>query len=362
MPKILLLQVLVVVGLEEISSASAFVASPLPTSFYTTSSAAPSSTLLAAEKLSFLPTGISPFEKADARYRDYQSEFRNTCQRAIGDAIQDGIMTMEVEFPPLLGGENSKTQFDDFDNVQELNQNQDWCVQLAPMLGVTPTWMILPDLKECELAKEKWTGQIYRKASVFTCLEQVTQFYSGDDYKKPWGATFAAGMNSLLGGDDGDAGLLGDKDSLDSLSENSPAKLHMVVQPGNAGPVEDWVNVETLHKAAGGDVPTVVVNGALDKVRDGYYAPFIFPKLAVTMPFYKAFTSVFYLKPLSDKGIYGWVYRVYPEPWQVVLQSPSKDKNGNIKVEDIVALTSDTKPTYDIALKALLAKAAGIAV
>ena len=271
---------------------------------------------------------------------------------------------MEIEFPPLLGGDKSKTQFDDFDNVQELNKNQDWCVQLAPLLGIQRIWLILPDLKECELAKEKWTGQLYRQAAVFTCLEEVTQFYSGEGYKKPWGATFAAGMNSLLGGggDGSDAGLLGDKGALDSLADSSPSNLHMVCQPGNGGPVEDWVNVETLHKAAGGKVPTMVVNGALDKVRDGYYAPFIFPRLAATMPFYKAFESIFYLKPISDKGIYGWVYRVYPEPWQVVLQSPSKDKNGNIKVEDIVALTTDTKPSYDQAVKALLSTAAGASV
>jgi Domain of unknown function (DUF1995) len=345
------------VAIAQLGTAAAFVAS----SFFTTSTTKGTTKLFAAAKLTRLPTGISPFEKSAARGRDFQAEFRQTCQKVLQEALRDGLKTMEIEFPPLLGGAKSKTQFDDFDNVQELNQNQDWCVQLAPLLGIKPIWLIFPDLKECELAKEQWTGQRYRQAAVFTSLEEVTQHYTqGKAYSKPWGATFASGMNQLLGGG-GDAGLLGDQRALDSLDDSSPPSLHIVCQPGNGGPVEDWVNVETLHKKSGG-VPTVVVNGALDKVRDGYYAPLFFPKLAAATPFYKDFESVFYLKPISDKGVYGWVYRIYPEPWQVVLQTPSKDKNGNMKVTDTIALASDTKPTYAQAVKALLATAAAATV
>ena len=29
--------------------------------------------------------------------------------------------------------------------------------------------------------------------------------------------------------------------------------------------------------------------------------------------------QVFYLKPLRDKGFSGWLFRAYPEPWQVQL-------------------------------------------
>jgi hypothetical protein len=122
--------------------------------------------------------------------------------------------------------------------------------------------------------------------------------------------------------------------------------------------VEDWINVEAIHKTAGGSTPTCIVNGALDKVRDGYYAPFIFPKLAKTFDFYRAFDAVFFLKPISDKGVYGWVYRVYPEPWQVVLQIPGQDKKGDMIVTDTVALVSDTRPAYAECVSALLAKAA----
>jgi hypothetical protein len=212
--------------------------------------------------------------------------------------------------------------------------------------------LILPDLKEVELAKEDWGGQRYRQAAQFTSIEAVTNHYTGESYSKPWGATFASGMSSLFGGDKGDAGFLGDQASLDPL-EGTPG-LHLVCQPGNGGPVEDWVNVKQFHEAAGSGIPTCIVNGALDKVRDGYYPGIVFPKLATTFTWYKAFESVFFLKPISDKGIYGWLFRVYPEPWQVVLQTPSRNAKDELVIGDSVVLTSQKRPTYAECVQALL--------
>ena len=186
--------------------------------------------------LSPLPRDISPFEKSSSKSRDVQGEFRKISQSALQRAIKDGVKQLEIEFPPLLGGDKSKSSFDDFDNIQELNKNRDWCIQLCPSLdsGMNkPIWLIFPDLKECELAKDEWTGQRYRQSAVFSSIEAVTKKHSGGESTKAWGETFASGMSQLLGGSDGDAGLLGDQASLDSLDE-SPG-LHLVCQPGNAG-------------------------------------------------------------------------------------------------------------------------------
>ncbi|KAL3924441.1 MAG: hypothetical protein SGARI_006035, partial [Bacillariaceae sp.] len=274
--------------------------------------------------------------------------------------LKDGRLCLEVEFPPLLGGDAAKSQFDDFDNVQELNKNRDWCVELLPSLNSklnnnkgrdnNNVWFILPDLKEVELCKDEWGGKRYRDAASFSSIEAVTEHYSGNggsgsgdgggEYSKPWGATFAGFANQLVsgGGGDGDnsgPGLLGDQRALDTLEGD--CNLHLVCQPGNGGPVEDWINVKAFHDASGG-VPTCVVNGALDKVRDGYYAPFIFPKLAKTFDFYRSFEAMLFLKPISDKGLYGWIFRVYPEPWQVILQTPVRNKKDELEIEDSVAL------------------------
>mmetsp|Transcript_20198 Transcript_20198/g.45773 ORF Transcript_20198/g.45773 Transcript_20198/m.45773 type:complete len:110 (+) Transcript_20198:915-1244(+) len=101
----------------------------------------------------------------------------------------------------------------------------------------------------------------------------------------------------------------------------------------------------------------VIINGALDKLRGGYYPAVFFPKLAASVDrFFKKFESVFYLKPLCDKGAYGWLYRVYPEPWQIILQFPNTDDKDKMSVENVVVSVSETRPDYNEAI-AILVKA-----
>lgn len=298
-----------------------------------------------SQSLSPLPKGISPFEKSLSKNIDVQADFRQKAKRAIDSAVRNGVKKIEIEFPPLIGGSQSKSQFDDFDNIQELDKNKDWTMLLAPMfLGDTyyqkgKTWLIFPDLKECEIAKKEWAGKRYQEAT-FTTIEAVTNFVSTGEnndgvgttgYDAPWGSSLLSGISKIMGGGNGDAGLLGDQAALDPIieGENFPATLWLVIQPGNGGPVEDWVNCEKMSLAQP-NTPVVIINGALDKVRGGFYPAVFFPKLAATVErFYKKFESAFYLKPFSDKGVYGWVYRVYPEPWQVVLENVKPGKDGN---------------------------------
>jgi hypothetical protein len=118
-----------------------------------------SSTLLQAN-LSPLPLNISPFEKSLAKSRDITGDFRKIAQTSLQQAMKDGFTELEIEFPPLL---ESKSQFDDFDNIQELNKNRDWCIEWLPTpstaISKNPIWFVLPDTKEVELAKEEWKGQ-----------------------------------------------------------------------------------------------------------------------------------------------------------------------------------------------------------
>ena len=270
-----------------------------------------------SSSLSPLPKGISPFEKSLSKNIDIQGDFRKRAKQSIDTAISNNMKRLEIEFPPLLGGSQSKSQFDDFDNIQELDKNKEWTMQLAPtFLGTQDyqkgrTWLIFPDLKECELAKEEWAGQRYQEAT-FTTIEAVTNYLAtgvnndgGGGYDAPWGENLMSGLSKIMGGKDGDAGLLGDRASLDPLvdGENSPARLWLVIQPGNGGPVEDWVNCEKMALSSP-DTTMVVINGALDKVRGGFYPAVFFPKLAATVDrFWKKFEPAFYLKPFSDKGV-----------------------------------------------------------
>jgi hypothetical protein len=325
------------------------------------------------QKYSSLPPGLSPFEKSIAKGLDVQGSFRKLAAPAFEQAIRDGATRLELEFPPLIGGDLSKTNFDDFDNVQELNANSDWCAQFLPTLAGSAgskrdIWFVLPDDKECELAKKEWTGQRFRKAAKFTSIRAATCATAGtNNLALAWGSSIASTVDKIKGGD----GILADSSTLDDLNDaattstTTTERLHLVCQPGSGGPVEDWINVERLHDAASSLSPdkaviTCVLNGALDKVRDGYYAAVFFPALAKAVPFYKQFQSVFFLKPVSDKGMYGWLYRVYPEPWQVILQTARPEQKGDetvMTVENTVALVSENRPSYQEAVQAMLTAA-----
>jgi hypothetical protein len=333
------------------------------------------------QKYSSLPPGLSPFEKSVAKSLDVQGSFRKLAAPAFEQAIRDGATRLELEFPPLIGGDLSKTNFDDFDNVQELNANSDFCAQFLPTLAGSGAgsstgskrdiWFVLPDDKECELAKTEWTGQRFRKAAKFTSIRAATCATAGtNEFALAWGSSIASTFDKLKGGD----GILADSSTLDDLTDaaatttTTTERLHLVCQPGSGGPVEDWINVEKLHNAASSiladkTVVTCVVNGALDKVRDGYYAAVFFPALAATVPFYKQFQSVLFLKPVSDKGMYGWLYRVYPEPWQVILQTARPVQKGDetvMTVENTVALVSESRPSYQEAVQAMLTAALNV--
>ena len=74
-----------------------------------------------------LPKDIAPFDKSASKGRDIQGAIRKLATTAFEKAlVLDGTtntsnnnnpLLFELEFPPLLGGEKSKSQFDDFDST-----------------------------------------------------------------------------------------------------------------------------------------------------------------------------------------------------------------------------------------------------
>jgi hypothetical protein len=55
-------------------------------------------------------------------------------------------------------------------------------------------------------------------------------------------------------------------------------------------------------------------------------------------------------------SLFASAHRVYPEPWQVVLQTVKTGKNGANYVEDTVVYASDKRPSYNEAVAKLLEK------
>ena len=136
-------------------------------------------------------------------------------------------------------------------------------------------------------SKMEWAGKRYREAT-FTMIEAVTGHVvattggssnggaggGAGGYDAPWGSSLMSGISKMMGGGGRRCrvtrryGRIGP----DSRGGNSPATLWLVVQPGNGGPVEDWVNCEKMSVARP-DAPVVILNrGGFYRLRDSEWS------------------------------------------------------------------------------------------
>ena len=194
-------------------------------------------------------------------------------------------------------------------------------------------WLAFPDRKELELAREEWPGAAYAKATL-TTLEDAAEVLSGSS-DQAWGAAFARAAEGLLG-----TSNLGAKPE----TTTAPApRVVVAVQPGDGGPLEDWLNLERCQPSDG---LLVSVNGAFDKLRGGFYPRPLFPKLAECVDrFVVDAEALVVLKNVADKGRAGWLFRVYPEPWQLFAQG----KEASLLLE-----TYHDRPAYKDCVATLL--------
>jgi hypothetical protein len=281
--------------------------------------------LAAARALTPLPPGINAYEVAAGTRNRPAEALAPVALRAIAAAREANVKLGEIEFPALLG---EKTAYDDVDNVQILNWNRDWCMaSMQPLAGELDgeLWLAFPDRKELELAREEWPGAAYAKATL-TTLEDAAEVLSGSS-DQAWGAAFARAAEGLLG-----TSNLGAKPE----TTTAPApQVVVAVQPGDGGPLEDWLNLERCQPSDG---LLVSVNGAFDKLRGGFYPRPLFPKLAECVDrFVVDAEALVVLKNVADKGRAGWLFRVYPEPWQLFAQG----KEASLLLE-----TYDDRPAY----------------
>lgn len=235
---------------------------------------------------------------------------------AVRAAMQEGHMLLEVEFPPLP----DKSQFEDYSNIEELDANRDWAMQFAPSFSNDmqgKLWLCFGDSDEAALALEAWPGSIYRQPSVTSITAACTRL--GSDPQLPLfsgpAKAVAGALRQATGGSD--------QDPQGSWGEDcDPPQMIIAVQPGNCGPMEDWLNLELLQTP---NCPLVVVNGALTKATNGYYPAVFFPKLdACASRFLTRFHSAYHLQPIvwGGGGGLGWLFHKFPEPWQLCVDGP----------------------------------------
>mmetsp|Transcript_44814 Transcript_44814/g.117555 ORF Transcript_44814/g.117555 Transcript_44814/m.117555 type:complete len:300 (+) Transcript_44814:3-902(+) len=257
------------------------------------------------------PAGLNEFSRTSGR-SGALSSIRRATAAAVGRALADGKELLEVEFPPLL---EKKTQFDDFSNVEVLDANRDFSVQLALETEIRSAaadaalWLCFADEGEAQLAREAWPGALYGTATQTYISAAVKA--CGREPLMPMGSS-ALSAASVLGKFFGN-----DPSPSPPAVPPTPASLQLIVQPGDGGPMEDWLNLELLRTEG---TPMVCLNGALDKVTSGYYSNFLNPKLGECAErFFSKFEQVYYLKPIGSGR--GWLFRVYGEPWQLFRQT-----------------------------------------
>ena len=330
----------------------------------------PGTTLALALLKLGLPPSISPYSVADPR--ESYAFITKACAQAIAKwkTNCDNGRRGEVDFPIMLcglGAAGRKSEFQDFDNLNELDSNMEFVLRMVSssvdgeQFAKGSTYIIYPDLKELELSSTEWQGAMYKRTTK-TTIEQMADKYATDGYVAPWGTAITKAVSKVTVERSGDstATLLGDTSFLTDLKGKEP-ELTFYVQPGNGGPVEDWINVANIEKALEPRSFCVIFNGALDKVRGGYYPPLFFPKLAQTnSDFYDeglGWEGIFILRKLADKGKFGWLYRVYPEEWCVYEQCVKKVVKGEevvVEIDDVLKWSGDSRPSYKEAISYLV--------
>ena len=154
--------------------------------------------------------------------------------------LQAGCQLIEVEFPS-----NRKA---DLSVTETLDTNRRFARDFADSfasLGKS-LWMVFPDRKEASLARKSYGERV------------------------PFTLTSIEGMK------------VAPPDQL--------PKLIVSVNPGFN--VEEWIDLASVAK-----VPTVVINGNLDRLRNGYYPSLFYPGLArVSREFYSKATQALFLR------------------------------------------------------------------
>ena len=185
--------------------------------------------------------------------------------------IEEGTKLIEVEFPA-----NRKN---DLSLGETLDTNRQFTRQFANSFESygKDLWILFPDKKECFLAREKW----------------------GNDL--PFTMTSIEGL-------------------MQNMPESVP-QLMIIVNPGFS--VDEWINIPKLDKG----VPMIIINGNLDRLRNGYYPWFIYPGLTkVTKEFYSNAVQALFLSPIAVGGsrLGAWLTRVYPGSWEVLVKGTTE--------------------------------------
>lgn len=226
--------------------------------------------------------------------KDPYAAVKKQTAAATQEAVNSGIKLIELEFPPVRGKL-------DISLGETLDANRSFARELARTFSAKlgkALWLVFPDDAEAELAKQTYGGTTFRVVGIKTAINDL---------------------------------------------KDEDCEMQIVVNPGFD--VNEWIVLDSLARP---DVPMVMLNGNLDKLRGGYYPRIFFPGLYNAKErFLKKFETVYYLKALPG----GWIFKASAaEDWQIVSIAQTESR-GKRAVESRVLETTPERPEYNSAVK-----------
>ena len=205
-----------------------------------------------------------------------QEAYISSILRRARDSLDlSAILLSEIEFPV--------TRNSDLSVVETLDRTRAFTYEFIkdPRLSALQKelWVAFPDSKECGLARDKWGAEL------------------------PFTLTSIAG-------------------ALTDAAKQQPVP-RAIICPSPGFNIPEWLDIEKIHMRYP-TTPIVIINGNLDRLRNGYYPWFFYPELTrVTARFYRRFEQLFYCAPIAVSGdVYGsWSVRVSGGPWEIFVKS-----------------------------------------
>ncbi|KAG2426666.1 hypothetical protein HXX76_012977 [Chlamydomonas incerta] len=253
-------------------------------------------------------------------------------QEAVKAALADGAQLVEVEFPSTTLSSVSG----DGEGQNEMNASMGY---LKTFLGgfrsrAATTRIFFPDNVELAVAR---SGQTEDPAAGRKALDP--QF---DD------ATFQLGYLTQQNAAWAMFGFY--KSAFDPVKLVKDTDDLLVVAYPSFNPREELSAVYELYqqKAKARNMPIIIFNGELDRVRGGYYASVFFPEIAkFGKEMFPLMTTAYYIH--NFKGTRpATLFRCYPGPWTLLVRNPLDE-------EDVRTVwTSEQMPTLkQVALEIL---------
>lgn len=228
--------------------------------------------------------------------RDQNVYINNVLRQSIESTklcINNKITKIEISFPEIINNDISVTE--------SLNLNRAFVLEYIKAFTSygKNLWVLFPDNKELNLALDIWDRD-KRK----------------NDHRNVVSVTSIVTASKLL--------------SSCNQYEIQQPKVMVVVNPGFN--VNEWIDVANLQTNS----ITIVINGNIDRLRNGYYPSIFYPTLAkVSNMYYQLFTQAFFIQSIAINGDrYGaWLIKNYPNKWMILIKN--KDNSyGILKIFD----------------------------